>query len=84
MNKPVYDELVKQVDTLEIEDQLRLAAYILGRARLTVSQIRPAQKWADVCGLFTYPMLGEDAQEWISRTRREGDLLREIKREETE
>ncbi|WP_196521730.1 hypothetical protein [Nostoc sp. WHI] len=28
-------------------------------------------------GMASYPLLGEDAQEWVSRTRREGDEHRE-------
>lgn len=66
-----YDELLKQVDTLQIEEQLRLATYLVERARQAMTREKPEYKWRDICGLYTYPMLGEDAQAWVTRTRRE-------------
>ena len=36
-----------------------------------------ALKWADLAGMLPYPALGEDAQAWVTRTRREGDEHRE-------
>lgn len=39
------------------------------------TQERPA--WSQAAGMFAYPMLGEDAQAWITRTRREADEHRE-------
>lgn len=73
-----YDEVRKQVDSLQVEEQLRLAAYLLERARQNVVvQEKPKRKWAEIRGMATYPMLGEDAQEWVTRTRRESDEHRE-------
>ncbi len=72
-----YDELLKQVDTLQVEEQLRLASYLLERARQAVSREAHQYKWSDICGRYPYPMLGEDAQEWVTRTRRESDEDRE-------
>ena len=37
-------------------------------------------KWSDIRGTAPYPMLGEDAQEWVTRTRRESEEGREIPR----
>lgn len=69
----IYEELVKQVDTLKIEEQLQLAAYLLERARQTVVSDKPQRKWRELRGMATHPMVGEDAQDWVSRTRRESD-----------
>jgi len=33
--------------------------------------------WRDIRGSVTYPMVGADAQAWVSRTRRESDESRE-------
>lgn len=71
-----YTELLKQVETLEVEEQLRLAAYVLEHARHLVARARPRRQWREVCGLYPYPMLGEDAQAWVSRTRSEADAQR--------
>jgi hypothetical protein len=68
-----YDELLKQVDTRQIEEQLRLASYLLERARQAVTREKPKRKWAEIRGMATYPMLGEYAQTWGTRTRREWD-----------
>ena len=65
MTTLTYSKLVEQADALEAEEQLRLAAYLLERVRQTVSRDKPKRKWAEVCGLYPYPMLGEDAQEWV-------------------
>ena len=72
-----YNELVKQVDTLQVEEQLRLAAYLLERARQMDISDKPKRKWRELRGLATYPMLGEDAQAWVSRTRRKSDEQRQ-------
>jgi hypothetical protein len=72
-----YDELLKQVDTLQVEEQLRLASYLLERARQAVAPEKPQYQWRDICGRYDYPMLGEDAQAWVTRTRRESDEDRE-------
>lgn len=77
MSTLVYNELVKQVDALPAEEQLQLAAHLLERARQKVIANKPKRKWRDLRGLATYPMLGEDVQDWILRTRRESDEQRQ-------
>ena len=39
------------------------------------SENRPS--WTAAAGMFEYPLVGEDAQAWVTRTRREGDEHRE-------
>lgn len=73
----IYDELRKQADVLQLDEQLRLAAYLLERARSVVSRETQPYKWRDICGRYPYPMLGEDAQTWVTRTRCESDAQRE-------
>ncbi len=76
------EELVKQTEQLTLEEQLALVAQIAERARSGIKAgaqpSKPARrKWREIRGMATYPMLGEDAQAWVSRTRREGDEARE-------
>lgn len=73
-----YNELVQLIEMLQLDEQLRLAAYILERTRQTVVQDKPRYKWRDIRGIATYPLVGEDAQEWVSRTRRESDEQRQM------
>jgi hypothetical protein len=77
MTTLAYSELVRRADELQVEEQLRLAAYLLERARQMVAVEKPKRKWRELRGLAKYPMLGEDAQEWVSRTRRESDEQRQ-------
>ncbi len=73
-----YNELVQLIDSLQLDEQLRLAAYILERTRQAVVQDKPRRKWRDIRGIAAYPMLGEDAQDWVSRTRSESDEQRKM------
>ena len=77
MTVQLLDSLIKQVDLLTAEEQLRLVSYVIEKTRKQMTARRPRRKWKDVCGLLPYPALGEDAQAYISRTRREGDEHRE-------
>ncbi len=71
------ESLLKQIDLLRPDEQLRLVSMVIERARKRMSSARARLKWKDVCGLLPYPALGEDAQTHVSRTRREGDLHRQ-------
>lgn len=71
------DSLLKQIDLLTADDQLRLVSYAAEKARRKMPLTKTRRKWKDVCGMLPYPALGEDAQTYISRTRREGDEHRE-------
>lgn len=35
------------------------------------------RSWSEIAGAAEYPLTGEDAQAWVTRTRREGDEHRE-------
>lgn len=66
-------DLMKQVDELSTDEQLRLLVYVAERARQGVE--RP--KWSDICGIAPDLLDGQDAQEWVSRSRREASERRE-------
>ena len=42
---------------------------------------RPRRKWQEILGAAAEPLAGEDAQTWITRTRRESDEHREQRRQ---
>ena len=73
MSTLVYNDLVKQAEMLPTEEQLRLVMHLLERTRQTIVTDKPKPKWRELRGLATCPMLGEDAQDWVSRTRCESD-----------
>jgi len=76
MASKTLDELVKEVDALSIDEQLRLAAYVVERARLRSAV--PRRKWSDLRGIVQGMESGEDVQEWVTRTRRESDERRDL------
>ncbi len=38
-----------------------------------IIQAQSKTKWSDLKGMASYPLLGKDAQEWVSQTRQEAD-----------
>jgi hypothetical protein len=64
------DELVKKAEMLTSDEQLLLIARLAERLRETYQVSRPRRKWREIRGSAPYPLLGEDAQVWVSRTRR--------------
>ena len=70
MSTEVLDNLIKQAEMLSPDEQLRLAAYLVGRARQSSS---PCRKWREMRGLARPSLFDEDAQTYITRTRREAD-----------
>ena len=71
------DELIKQVEILTVDEQLLLIARLAERLREVQQVPRPRRKWREIYGSVPCPLLGEDAQDWVSRTRRESDEYRE-------
>jgi hypothetical protein len=70
----MLQEIIERVSLLSEDERLRLMVYLSDRVR----QEQPEEgNWLDLCGLATYPLLGEDAQAWVSRTRREDSEHRE-------
>ena len=70
-------EIARQAELLPPEDQLYLIARLADKAQHAYRQSPPRRKWRDICGAASYPLAGEDAQAWVSRTRSENDAERE-------
>jgi lysophospholipase L1-like esterase len=77
MSTEGLNDLIKQAEALSPEEQLRLVAHLVEKVRAAYPLSRPHRKWAEICGTAPYPLLGEDAQAWVSRTRREDTEQRE-------
>jgi len=75
MSTMTLDALIKQVELLPLEEQLRLASYLMERAK-TLYPRMSRRKWRDVRVLVRPSLLGEDAQAWVSGTRHEADAHR--------
>lgn len=70
-------QIKKQISALAPEDQLRLIAYLADTVRRAH---RHRRKWLEVGGVAPDLLDGEDAQAWVSRTRREDSQHREALR----
>lgn len=71
-------ELIQQAEQLPPDQQLQLVAMLIERIRQQYPVGSPRPRWSDIRGSVPYPLTGEsDAQEWVSRSRREGDEHRE-------
>jgi hypothetical protein len=70
-------EILRQAEPLSADEQLALAALLIEQARKKASAPIERRNWLDVVGAAPYPLTGEDAQVWVTRTRQEGDDERE-------
>jgi hypothetical protein len=77
MASQVLEGLIKQADALTLDEQLSLIAHLAEKARQASQAHTPRRKWREIRGVVAYPMCGEDAQAWVSRSRREADEQRE-------
>ena len=74
------DEIVKKVEFLKTDEQLFLVSHLVGKLRIMYQDPQKRRKWSEICGSVPYPLFGEDAQDWVSRTRQESDEKREKQR----
>ncbi len=79
MSSKTLTDLLQQVNSLTTDEQLRLAAYLVERAREACPPLTRHRSWREMQGSVPGRALGEDAQEWVSRTRREADERREAR-----
>ncbi|MEH1816412.1 MAG: hypothetical protein V7K26_14330 [Nostoc sp.] len=70
---PSLEKILSEIEQLTPEEQLTVMEHLVERMKKHIIQAQPKRKWSNLKGIASYPLLGEDAQEWVSRTRREGD-----------
>jgi hypothetical protein len=71
------DQLLQNAAKLSPSERLLLASQLIQSVRNEISARHPHRKWKDAAGLIQYPALGEDAQIYVSRSRRADDEHRE-------
>lgn len=76
MASATVKEIVRQAETLEPEEQLRLIALLAEKVQRAYYRTSPRRRWRDVCGAAPYPLMGGDAQAWVSHSRQESDDAR--------
>jgi hypothetical protein len=76
MTLQTVDQILKRAGDLTISERLLIASRLIQGVRNEMPARKPRRKWRDAAGLLTYPALGEDAQTYISRQRRDDDSRR--------
>jgi hypothetical protein len=78
MSGDTLENLLRQADNLTPSERLLLAARLIDGVRHKIPATEDRRlKWRDLQGSLPYPALGEDAQEYISRTRRDDTKYRD-------
>jgi len=72
----ILKELIEKTETLSTEENLELVAHLVGKIRKAHAGAGRHRKWSEICGAAPYPLVGEDAQAWVTRTRHESDAQR--------
>ncbi|NMG09510.1 hypothetical protein [Brasilonema sp. UFV-L1] len=71
------EKILSEIEQLTPEEQWTVMRHLVESIKKYINQTQPKRKWSDLKGMAPYPLLGEDAQEWVSRTRKQGDEHRE-------
>lgn len=79
METQALKEIKEKTEVLTVEENLELIAHIVGKIRKTQPQSVRRRKWSEIYGTAPYPLAGEDAQTWVTRTRHEANAQREKK-----
>ncbi|MEB3886092.1 hypothetical protein [Lyngbya sp. CCY1209] len=84
---PLLAQVLREIEQLNPEEQLQVISHATELVkRQTSTHGKPRRKWLDIAGNAPYSLVGEDAQEWVTRTRGESqqhrDRLLESKHED--
>jgi len=76
MTGPAYEDILRQIASLPLVEQLRLIARLAERLCSRHGMDTGGPRWEDYAGSAPHPLCGQDAQDWVSRTRQESDEAR--------
>jgi hypothetical protein len=71
MSQELLQNLIRQSDKLTSEELLQLVNYLTAKEQRSDLANSPRRKLSEFKGRAPYPLVGEDAQAWVSRTRQE-------------
>ncbi len=74
-------EIIKRAELLPVAEQLLLIARLAQQASQDYPAVPPRYAWSDIEGIAPCPLTGEDAQAWVTRTRRESDESRDHRKQ---
>jgi hypothetical protein len=79
VNAVTYEQVLSEAERLSREEQLQLIVRLEERLRATEVSVSARPRWEDYAGTAIFPLCGEDAQVWVTRTRQESDEGRKIR-----
>lgn len=65
---PQLEKVIESIDKLSTSEQMAVIDWITSRLKKNEGSQAPL-RWLDLAGTVPYPLLGEDAQDWVSRSR---------------
>ncbi len=78
MDVNVLKELKEKAKGLTPEENLDLIAHLVNRVRTAAgTALADRRKWSEICGKAPYPLTDEDAQTWVTKSRKESDERRQ-------
>ena len=70
----LYEQHIKLLSLTEVHQLLNIIQIYLKKIEADKQVHR---QWSEIAGIAPYPLVGQDAQTWVSRHRLEGDAERE-------
>lgn len=75
---PLLQQILQDIEQLTPEEQIEVLNHTAEHLkRRTATDHSPQRKWLDMAGTMPYPLMGEDAQVWVTRTRQESQEQRD-------
>ena len=76
---PQLQQVLSEIDLLSPTDRIQVMNHVIESIKEYVPKeiIKSDRKWSDLRGMAIAPLMGENAQDWVSRTRTKGDEDRE-------
>jgi len=78
MNSRTYVDVLKEAEKLPQEQRLMLVEQLIHHLRVEKTASDSAPAWEDFAGSAPYPLCGDDAQIWVSQSRRGSDDQRMV------
>jgi len=69
-------EVIRQAEGLSASEKREVAMALLAQTQEIGTQM-PRRKWMEIRSIAPYPLMGRDAQEWVSQSREASDRDRE-------
>lgn len=67
-------EIIERMELLSQEERLQLLAHLTESVRQGNGV--QGRQWSEICGAAAHPLVGEDAQAWVSHARQSSDESR--------